>query len=448
MPVCPLDYRYGTPEMKAIFTEDRRIDYLLRIEGALAMAHEDLGNIPPGTGKSINEKASVEHVSAARVNEIERRTKHDIMALTHALSEAVGESGSAYIHLGATSSDILDSATAIQIREANSIILSRVAEIARELSELALKTEGTICIGRTHGQHAIPMTFGFKVGVWALEMRRHQTRLLELRPRVEVGKMSGAVGTGAAFGGNSIELEKKTMKILGLGIEEISTQVVQRDRYVELINFIANLATTLEKIATEIRNLQRTEINEIREHFDDSDQVGSSTMAQKVNPITCENVCGLARIIRSLVIPTMENALLWHERDLANSSAERFLIPHSYVLLDDILEKMSGVITGLSVNEQAMMDNIEMSQGLCMAESVMMAMTRKGVSREHAHEIIRKISMESRNEKIHLREALVRNSEIRDLFSEGELREILDPRSYLGHIRKKIAKYIEPLPER
>ncbi len=434
--------------MKAIFSEDARIDYLLRIEGALALAHEEFSHIPQGYGNAINEKASVRHVSPARVNEIEGRTKHDIMALVLALSEAVGEPSSGYIHLGATSSDILDSATALQIRDANIIILRRVIEITQALSELALRTEDTICIGRTHGQHAIPMTFGFKVGVWAMEMKRHHTRFLELRPRVEVGKMSGAVGTGAAFGDNSIELEKRTMEILGIGTEEISTQIVQRDRYVELVGFMANLATTLEKIATEIRNLQRTEINEIREHFDTAGQVGSSTMAQKVNPITCENVCGLARIIRSMVIPTMENAILWHERDLANSSAERFLIPHSYVLLDDILGKMTSVIAGLSVNVEIMSDNIEISRGLCMAESVMMAMARKGVSREHAHEIIRKISLECRNESIHLRDGLARNREILELFSESELSEVLDPGSYLGHIRKKIAKYIGPMQER
>ena len=431
--------------MKVIFSEDSRIDYLLRIEGALALAHEELGNIPSGTGNTINEKASVGIVLPARVKEIEKRTRHDIMALVHALSEAVGKPGSGYVHLGATSSDILDSATAIQIRDANTIIMRRVTEITQALSKLALGTRDIKCIGRTHGQHAIPMTFGFKVGVWAMEMKRHHTRFLELRPRVEVGKMSGAVGTGAAFGENSIDLEKRTMEILGLGTEEMSTQVVQRDRYVELIGFMANLATTVEKIATEIRNLQRTEINEIREHFDAAEQVGSSTMAQKVNPITCENVCGLARIIRSMVIPTMENALLWHERDLTNSSAERFLIPHSYVLLDDILNKMTCVMAGLSVNEEAMSSNIEISQGLCMAESVMIAMTRKGVSREHSHEIIRKISMDCRKEGIHLRDGLKRNLKIAELFSEKELEEILDPESYLGHVREKIAKYIEPL---
>jgi len=431
--------------MKAIFSEDSRTEYLLRIEGALALAHEEFCHIPPGTGNAINEKASLEYVSSERVKKIEQKTKHDVMALVHALAEAVGEPGSGYIHLGATSSDILDSATALQIRDANSIILRRVTEIIQALSELTLRTRDIKCIGRTHGQHAIPMSFGFKAGVWAMEMRRHQTRLIEIRERVEVGKMSGAVGTGAAFGENSIEFEKRAMDILGLGTEEISSQVVQRDRYVELVNFMANLATSLEKIATEIRNLQRTEINEIRERFDAKGQVGSSTMAQKVNPITCENVCGLSRIIRSMVIPTMENALLWHERDLTNSSAERFLIPHSYVLLDDILEKMGCVIAGISVNEKAMSDNIEMSRGLCMAESVMMAMTRKGVSRQHAHEIIRKISIECRNEGIHLLEGLVGNREIMEMFSEKELGEMLDPGSYLGHTQKKISKYIEPL---
>lgn len=441
MPVCPLDYRYGTREMKAIFSNERRIDYLLRVEGALAIAQEQLGDIPLGTGDAINSKASTGSVSPHRVEELEEATKHDIMALIHALGEVVGEPASNYIHMGATSSDILDSATALQIRDANTILEKRFERFLKILSKLSIKTRDLLCIGRTHGQYAIPMTFGFKVGVWAMEFSRHMERFRQLRGRVEIGKMSGAVGTGAAFGKNSIELERRTMEILGIGFEEMATQVVQRDRYVEIVSFMANVATSLEKIATEIRNLQRSEIHEVREAFDNARQVGSSTMAQKVNPITSENVCGLSRLIRSMVIPAMENALMWHERDLANSSSERFIIPHSYILLDDALVKMAEVIENLGIDGNSMEEKVKIND-LSMAEAAIMALVKKGIGRQEAHEMLRKITMRCRREKIGLRESLAGDGRMKILFTEDELAKIFDPRNYLGHIRKKIDIYM------
>jgi len=442
MTVCPLDYRYGNPEMKEIFSHERRVDYLLRCEGALALAQEKMGYIPQGCGEKINDKASTRYIAIERIDEIEKKNRHDIMALITALGEVVGKPASGYIHLGATSSDMLDSATALQMKDANEILRERLEKMIQLLSRLTIDTRDVICIGRTHGQHAIPMTFGFKVGVWVMEFARHEERLRELKKRIEVGKMSGAVGTGAAFGSGSAELEKTAMGFLGLGVEEISTQVVQRDRYIELVCFLANMATTLEKIAVEIRNLQRPEIAELFEQFDTEKQVGSSTMAQKVNPITCENVCGLARVVRGMVHPAMENALLWHERDLANSSAERFIIPHAYIIVDDMFTKMEDVVSHLRIDRSSMERKIAENCNLSMVEAVIMALVKKGMARQEAHELMRRLSITCRKKDMFLKTGLKKEVLVMKMFDEKEINDILDPRNYLGHIQEKINEYI------
>jgi len=418
--------------------------YLLRCEGTLAKFQEYMGAVPKGYGLKIYDSALSGKVTLERIAELEKETKHDLMSLVKALSEAVGEPANKYIHLGATSSDILDTSTAIQFKDANDIIEEALDHLASVLRDLTVRSREMICIGRTHGQYAIPTTFGFKSAVWVMEIRRHLERLKEMRKRVEVGKMSGAVGTGAGFGEDSCKLEDRLMKELGIGKEEISSQIVQRDRYAELIFFIANVATSLEKIATEIRNLQRNDINEVSESFDAGKQVGSSTMAQKRNPITCENICGLARIVRGLVIPAMENAVLWHERDLTNSSAERFIIPQAYILLDDMIHKTSRVIGKLELYPEKMMEKIERDGHRCMSESVIIAMVDKGISRQEAHERIRLITHDQKNENenLGLRELILNDSYLKELFTDEELKAILDPSNYLGHIQYKINKYI------
>jgi len=442
MTVCPLDYRYGNPEMKDIFSNERRVNYLLRCEGALALAQEKMGYIPKGCGEMINSKASTRYVAIERIDEIEKKNRHDIMALITALGEVVGKPASSYIHLGATSSDMLDSATALQIKDANAILQKRIKNMIRLLSRLSMDARDVVCLGRTHGQHAIPMTFGFKVGVWVMEFSRHEERFREMKKRIEVGKMSGAVGTGAGFGSGSAELEKTAMGFLELGIEEISTQVVQRDRHVELVCFLANMATTLEKIAVEIRNLQRSEIAEVSEQFNTETQVGSSTMAQKVNPITCENVCGLARVVRGMVHPAMENAVLWHERDLANSSAERFIIPHAYIIVDDMLTKMEDVISNLSIDPSSMERKITENHNLSMVEAVIMALVKKGMPRQEAHELMRRLSITCRKKNMDLKNGLKKEALVMKILDEKEIDHILDPRNYLGHVQEKINEYI------
>jgi len=316
------------------------------------------------------------------------------------------------------------------------------------LSRLSMDTRDVICLGRTHGQHAIPMTFGFKVGVWVMEFSRHEERFQQLKKRIEVGKMSGAVGTGAGFGSDSAELEKTAMGFLKLGVEEISTQVVQRDRYIELVCFLANIATTLEKIAVEIRNLQRSEIAEISEQFNTETQVGSSTMAQKVNPITCENVCGLARVVRGMVHPAMENAVLWHERDLANSSAERFIIPHAFIIVDDMLTKMEDVISHLSIDPSSMERKITENHDLSMVEAVIMALVKKGMARQEAHELMRRLSLTCRKKDRDLKTGLKKEALVMKMLDEKEIDHIIDPRNYLGHVQEKIDDHIVKLVRR
>jgi len=417
--------------MKAIFVEQNRLLALLDVETALARAHAEVGNIPMKAAEEISTKADLEHVSLERVKEIEEQTKHDIMAMVKALTEQCDDAGK-YVHFGATSNDIIDTATAIQLSQAVDIIQRDVNDLIQSMAVLARKHRNTIMVGRTHGQFAIPITFGFKIAGYLAEMLRYRDRLIEARKRVLVGKMSGAVGTGAALGPEFFEIQRIVMDDLGLGIEEAATQLVGRDRYSELISLMAMICTSCERYATEVRNLQRSEIREVSEAFDAKNQVGSSTMAHKRNPVTSENVCGLTRIVRSFLMPTMENMVLWHERDLTNSSAERFIIPHVMVLTDDIITKVNRMLSTLVVNHERMRANIELAEGKIMAEAVMIALVDKGMGRQIAHEVVRQCSMEADAEGKHMEETLAASDEIMDLMSTDELSRIMDPENYLG----------------
>src|SRR2546430_4172085 len=299
--LCPIDFRYGRPKMKGIFEEDARLQRLLDVEAALARAEAKVGLIPEPAGAEIAAKATTKHVTVKRVQALEEETRHDLMAVVLALTEACDGDAGKYVHLGATSNDILDSATALQLRDAIRVLTSDLDELIQVLAGLATKHKRTIMPGRTHGQAAVPITFGLKMAVFASETARHGDRLRQASPRVVVGKMSGAVGTGAAFGPYALDVQPAVMHDLGVGMEEAATQVVGRDRYAEFIAILANLAASLEKFCTEVRNLQRTEIGEVAEAFETKKQVGSSTMAQKEKPVASENVWSLSRIVRSLV---------------------------------------------------------------------------------------------------------------------------------------------------
>lgn len=443
MPILPIDTgRYGTPEMRRVFEEENRVQKMLDVEAALAWAHAEVGNIPRKDAERIVAAASLRHVKLERIKEIEREIKHDVMALVRALAEACGPSG-AYVHLGATSSDIVDTATALQLKEALELIEKRLNDFEKVLMEKALRYKETLMMGRTHGQHALPITLGFKFAVWMREISRHIQRLRQCHERVVAGKMSGAVGTQAGFGENAMRIQELVMERLDIKAADISTQIVQRDRHAELICLLALIASSLENFATEIRELQRPEIGELAEPFEAEKQVGSSTMPHKRNPETCERICGLARVVRSLVTPALENVVTWHERDLTQSSAERFIIPEACILVDYMLFLMTNIVANLYVNEERMRQNIELTQGRAMSEAVMIALTKKGVSRQEAHELLRKLTIKSEMEKRPFREVLLEDKFVGKKLSEKEIDEALNPRNYLGTALKQVELMVE-----
>jgi adenylosuccinate lyase len=444
-PVCPLDFRYGRKEIKDVFGETSKLQYLLDVEAALARAHAAVGNISKKAADEISKKASVKYVTVTRVNEIERETRHDIMAVTKALSEACKGDAGKYVHLGATSYDIVDTANAVQFAAATDLLKSQVRELRVTLVGLAKEYKNTIMAGRTHGQYSIPITFGLKMAVYAMEVDRHLERLHECKSRLLVGKMSGAVGSGAAMGKHALKIQELVMADLKLGTEEAATQIVGRDRYIELLSVLANICSSMEKFATEIRNLQRSELGEASEAFEAKKQVGSSTMPQKRNPILCEQVCGLARVVRSFIIPAYENAIQWHERDLCNSSSERFILPHSLIMTDWIVFQMNKVFRTLQVYPERMRENLENSKGLPMAEAVMTKLVEKGIGRGDAHELVRTCSLKAVSQNKQLLTVLLENPKIVKLLKKKELEEVMNPRNYLGVSDKIVDQVVKKL---
>ena len=443
MPILPIDTgRYGTPEMRRIFEEENRLQKMLDVEAALAWAHAEVGDISKKDAENVAQMASAKHVKLSRVTTIEKEIKHDIAALVRALSEVCGPSG-ACVHLGATSSDILDTATALQLKEAVAIIEHRLSDLEGVLLEKAQKYKRTIMMGRTHGQHALPTTLGFKLSVWMRENARHIQRLGECKERLLVGKMSGAVGTQEGLGPNAMRIQELVMEKLGIKAADISTQIVQRDRYAEFVGILALIASSLENFATEIRELQRPEIGELFEPFEKAKQVGSSTMPHKRNPITCEKICGLAKVVRGLVIPELENVATWHERDLTQSSAERFVIPEACILVEYILALITDIVSGLVVDEERMKKNVGLTQGRCMSEAVMIALTKKGMNRQEAHELLRVLALKSETEKQSFKNVLLMDKKVQRLLTEEEIVKALNPRNYLGTALRQIEQMVE-----
>lgn len=443
MAVHPIDYRYGSEEMRRIWEEETKLQKLLDVEAALAKAHAKVGNIPLESAQVISEKANTKYVKLERVKEIEAEIHHDIMAVVKALSEVCGEHGK-YVHLGATSNDIIDTATALQIRDALNIVLKDLREIRTILKELAKEHKYTVCIGRTHGQHAVPTTYGMKFAIWLDEIQRHIDRLEQAKERILVGQMSGAVGTMASFGDKGLEIQRLVMEELKLKPARISNQIIQRDVYAELISILALIASTLDKMGLEIRNLQRTEILEISEPFGKK-QVGSSTMPHKRNPIRTEKICGLARIIYSNVLPALLNNPLWHERDLTNSSAERVLLPETFMLLDEMLKNMKKVLSGLEFFPENIKRNLYLTNNLIMAEPLMLKLTEKGMGRQEAHELVRQLAMKAFYEKRDLLDVIKESREAMQYLSKEDV-ENLKPENYIGlapQIVDNVIAYIE-----
>ena len=447
MAIHPIDYRYGSEEMKRIWEEENKLQKLLDVEAALARAHAKVGNIPEESARAISEKANTKWVKIERVKEIEAEIHHDIMAVVKALSEVCGEHGK-YVHLGATSNDIIDTANALLIKESLEIVLKDLRELRSILKNLAKEHKYTVCIGRTHGQHAVPTTYGMKFAIWLDEIQRHIDRIEEAKKRILVGQMSGAVGTMASFGEKGLEIQRLVMEDLGLKPALITNQIIQRDVYGELMSILALIASTLDKIALEIRNLQRTEILEISEPFGKK-QVGSSTMPHKRNPIRCEKVSGLARVIYSNVIPALLNNPLWHDRDLTNSSVERVILPETFILLDEMLKSMKKVLSGLEFFPENIKRNLYLTKNLIMAEPLMLKLTEKGMGRQEAHELVRQLAMKAFEEGRDLLE-VVRESEAMEYLTEDDLNS-LKPENYIGlapQIVDNVIAYIEEVERR
>lgn len=437
LPILPIDTgRYGTQEMRRVFEEDTRFQKMLDVEAALAWARGEVGDITRQAAQEIERHATTKHVKLERVHEIEQTVEHETMALVEALAEVSGKSG-AYVHFGATSSDILDTALALQMKEGLDIVAAKLDTLEEILIGLSKKYRDTMIIGRTHAQHALPMTIGLKFAVWLREVSRHVERLAQCRDRVLVGKMSGAIGTMAGLGANARKIQSLVMKRLGLRAAEVTSQIVQRDRYAELVCVFAILASSLDKFATEIRNLQRPEIAELAEPFEVGKQVGSSTMPQKRNPWKSENISSLAKIERSLVGPALEGIVTWHERDLSQSASERFVIPESFILIDHMLNSMVRILGGLQVNEAQMLENLMRFKDPMMSESVMIALVNKGMARQEAHKLLQQIVLESQ-EKKDFADALAGNKKIAEYLTNEEVKSALNPKSYLGMSRELV----------
>jgi adenylosuccinate lyase len=418
--------RYTLPGMGGIWTDENRYRKWLDVELAVCAAWAKLGKIPPKSLKTIREKAGF---SVERIDEIEKVVKHDVIAFLTSVNEKVGEDGR-FIHLGLTSYDVVDTALSLLMRESLENVRKRLLELKRVLKKQALKYKKTPCIGRTHGIHAEPVTFGFKLLVWYEEVKRHLDRIARALEVISVGRISGSVGT---FIHLDTRVEVHALKALKLKPVRVSTQVLQRDRHAEVVACLALVATSLEKFAVEIRHLQKTEVLELDEPFTKG-QKGSSSMPHKKNPVRCERVSGLARLVRSNLQVAMENIPLWHERDISHSSAERVIIPDSFILTDFLLADMTDIVQNWTVHPDRMKANIGATRGLIFSQSVLLALTRKGLSRESAYQIVQRNSLKAWNENLDFKALVLAEPEVAAVLTPEELDQCFSLEPYLGKI--------------
>lgn len=418
--------RYTMPKMREIWSEENKFRKWLEVEIAACEAWADLGKIPREALAKIKRKATFE---IKRINEIEKETNHDLIAFLTSVAEKVGRD-SRFIHLGLTSYDVEDTARSMQLRDAADLIIKDIEDTIKILKRRAKEEKHTVMMGRTHGVHAEPVTFGLKLLVWVSEMERNLERMRRAREVVSVGKISGAVGTYASV---DPRVEEYVCKKLKLKASPASTQILQRDRHAEFMTTLAVVAATLEQFATEIRNLQRTEIWEVEEPFGKG-QKGSSAMPHKKNPITCERIAGLARVIRGNSIAALENVALWHERDITHSSVERVIFADSCLLLDYMLQKFCWVMDGLVIFPQNMKKNTDRSQGLIFSQKILLLLTEKGLTREESYKIVQTAAMKARASGRNLKEELFDSRDARAHLSPGELDEIFDIRGHLKNI--------------
>ncbi len=418
--------RYSRPEMAALWTLDARYGAWLEVELAVCEAWTQLGVIPQADMRTIREKARFD---TNRVLEIEERTRHDVIAFLTALEENVGESAR-FIHLGCTSSDIVDTANALLLTRAGGLILKDIDLVLGVLKDMALAYQDQLCMGRTHGIHAEPTSFGLKMAGFYAEFTRHRVRFADAVENIRVGKISGAVGTYAHL---SPELEAKALDILGLAVDPVSTQIIQRDRYAQYFTTLALLGGGVERLCTELRHLQRTEVLEVEEGFAKG-QKGSSAMPHKKNPISAENLCGLSRLLRSNSIASMENMPLWHERDISHSSVERVIMPDSTILADYILHRLARLLKNLRVIPENMRRNLEGSYGLFYSQRVLVELVELGLPRQRAYEMVQAAAMRSWDTRTPFRGQVENDPEIRKHLSLETLERLFDPCYYLRYV--------------
>jgi len=424
--------RYTRDIMGNVWTEENKLRKWLDVELAVCEAWNSKGVIPDKSLKVILEKADFD---IKRVKEIERVTDHDVIAFLTNVAEYVGDD-SRFIHWGMTSSDMLDTANALLMKEAAGILMDDVRRLIDALGKRASEHKFTLMIGRSHGIHAEPITFGLKLAIWYEEMKRNLVRLERAAEEVSVGKISGAVGT---FANIDPEIEEAVCARLGLGHAPVSNQIVQRDRYAYFMATLAVIASSLEKMATELRALQKTEVLEVEEPFKKG-QKGSSAMPHKRNPILGERICGLARLIRSNSLPAMENVALWHERDISHSSVERVILPDSTIALDYILEKMIYVISGMSVYPENMMKNLEKMQGLVFSQYFLLQLTQKGITRERAYALVQRNAMRVWAEGRAFKDILLEDEEFREYFTDEEIEKAFDYNYHVRNVDKIFAR--------
>jgi adenylosuccinate lyase len=418
--------RYTRPEMGALWSDQHRFSIWLEIELLACEAQAELGIIPKEAVAVIREKARFD---VARIDEIEREVKHDVIAFLTNVGEHVGPEAR-FIHLGMTSSDVLDTALAVQMQHSADILLRDLQGLKDVLARRAKEFKMTVMIGRSHGIHAEPTTFGLKLALWYDEVRRSIRRMEQARETISAGQISGAVGT---FEHLSPKVEEYVCARLGLAPAPVSTQVLQRDRHAEFLTTIALIGASLEKFATEIRHLQKTEVLEAEEYFS-AGQKGSSAMPHKRNPITCEQIAGLSRVLRGNAQAALENVALWHERDITHSSVERIIVPDSCILLDHMLVKMTSVLDKLLVYPETMKRNIDVTHGLVFSQPVLLALTKKGMKREDAYAIVQSNAMEVWTSKMNFRDVLKADPTVSSVLTEAELAEAFDPAKGLQHV--------------
>ncbi len=425
--------RYSREEIKKIWELQAKFEYYLKVEIAVCEAYAKLGKIPAKNLEEIKSKASF---TLDRIDEVEREVRHDVIAFLTAVNESVGAENAKYIHMGLTSSDVIDTAFALQISDSARYVNTELNNLIDTIKKLAFKHKNTVCMGRSHGVHAEVMTFGFKLLNWLDALIRAKESFNYALKEIEVGQISGPVGT---YSNVPPEIEEITCAELGLKPAKISTQIISRDRHAKFFSQLALIASLIEQFATEIRHLQKTEVREVEEGFG-KNQKGSSAMPHKKNPVLCENLCGLARVVRSNMLTAYENINLWHERDISHSSAERIIFPDSLILIDFMLHRFNGVMENLVVHEDNMLKNTKLYGGIVYSQKVLLKLVDKGLTREDAYRIVQKHALDALNGG-HFKDALYQDTRVTNLLTQEEIESCFDVADYLKNIEKVFERF-------